>query len=238
MRNKDVLKETGLTENESEIYLILIKLGEATIYEIANHSKISRPNIYDIIKKLCEKGLTTTIIKNNKKYFKPNSPNVLYSILKDKEKNLLSVLPDLNKIYESKKIKPIIEVFEGVGGLKTIMNDMVNTKKDIWIFNGPDIDYLNKQIPEFFIKRFLKEKERYKIKTKILYLEGIKPVKGKNYNLKKMPGENLGCASYWIYGNKVVLGIWSNPMLFIRLIGKDISKVYQKSIELVWGSIN
>ena len=39
----------GLSSNEAEIYLILLDLGESTVYGISDHSKISRPNIYDII---------------------------------------------------------------------------------------------------------------------------------------------------------------------------------------------
>ena len=64
MINKEVLKDAGLTANESEIYLNLLKLGEATIYEISEHSKISRPNIYDIVNSLHEKNLASFIIKN------------------------------------------------------------------------------------------------------------------------------------------------------------------------------
>ena len=70
MIDKEILKSIGLTENESQIYLILLKLGEGNISQIANHSKISRPNIYDIIKVLVEKGSVSFIIKKKKKYYK------------------------------------------------------------------------------------------------------------------------------------------------------------------------
>ena len=148
----------------------------------------------------------------------------------DKEKNLLEILPDLTKIYEEKKTKPIIEVFQGGEGLKTIMNDMLNVKKEILIFNGVDANYLLKQIPEFYLKRLLNEKKKLGIKTRILYSKDITPIKGPNYKVKELPGTTLGCVSYWTYGDRVAIGIWSNQLIIIRIISEDVAKTYKKSI--------
>ncbi len=234
---KDILNNLGLSKNESEIYLILLKLGEGTIYEIANHSKISRPNIYDIIKTLSEKGLVTSLIKDKKKLFKPVSPEKLIEILREKEMNLLSVMPKLNELYENKFKKPLIEIFEGSEGLKKIMNEMLNAKGEILIFNGVSKDYILNKIPDFNLERFLNEKKRLKIKTKMLYSEEVEPLKGSGYSLKKLPEENLGCVGYWVYGNKVGIGIWAEPLIIIRIIDEDVAKTYRKSINLVWNSI-
>ena len=237
MINKEILREIGLTENESEIYLILLNLGEATIYKIADQSKISRPNIYDTMKKVIEKGLATSITKNKKKFFKPVAPEKLLEILKYKETNLLQILPDLKETYEKKKTEPIIEIFEGKEGLKTIMDDFIKIKKDILIFNPIDINYILKQIPNYYLKKFLNEKKRLNIKTKVLYSKEIKPIKGPGYKLKQLPELNLGCVGYWVYGERIVIGIWSESPIFIRIISKDVAQTYQKSIELIWNSI-
>lgn len=237
MINRQALKEVGLTESEAEVYLILLNLGEATVYQIADQSKIARPNIYDTVKKLLEKGLATSISKNNKKYFKPVAPLKLLEIIKDKEKNLSDLLPELTKAYETKKAKPLIEIFEGAEGIKTIMNDMVKEKWDIWIFNGVDTKYFFKHIPEFNLKRVLNEKKRKHIKTKMLYSKNVTPIKGPGYSLKQLPGEEFGCVSYWVYGDRAVIGIWSEPMVIIRIVSEEVAKVYKKSFELVWDSI-
>lgn len=238
MINPTIIKEIGLTKNEVEVYLILLELGEAKIYEISNKSKISRPNIYDTVKKLVEKGLVTSIVKDRKTYFKPLPPTRLLEILKDRENNILNILPKLNQIYEQKKIKPSIEVFEGAEGLKAIMDDMLKVKKEILIFGGADTDYIKKKIPEYSIKRLFKEKKKLGIKTKIIYSRDVQPFKGPGYELKKLSGNNLGCVSYWTYGDRVAIGIWSNPLLIIRIISEDVARVYKRSIRLVWGALN
>lgn len=237
MINKEILKGIGLTDTEAEIYLILLNLGEATVYQISEQSKTARPNIYDTIKKLAEKGLATSIIKNNKKYFKPVAPNKLLDIIQEKEKNILEIIPDLNKIYELKKKKPIIEIFEGIEGIKTIMNDFLNVKKKIWIFNSLNEKYLKSKIPEFFLKRFANEKKRLNIKTNVLYFQNVKPFKTYGYNLKQLPEPSLSCVGYWVYGDRVAIGIWLEQPIIIRIIDDDVAKVYEKSIKLIWNSL-
>ena len=54
--HEDVLKEVGLSTNESKIYETLLRLKEASIEVIAAKSKVHRRNVYDSIAKLLEKG--------------------------------------------------------------------------------------------------------------------------------------------------------------------------------------
>jgi len=237
MIDREILKDIGLSDNEVEVYLILLNLGEATVYQIADYSKIARPNIYDTLKKLLEKALVTVIIKNKKRYFKPLAPEKLLDMIKEKEKNLIEILPELTEVYESKKTKPIVEVLQGVEGLKTVMNDMTKTRKDIWIFSGADINYFLKLLPEFYIKKLMGEKKKYGIKTKILYSKGVKPFKGPGYELKQLPGQEISCASYWVYGDRVAIAIWASQPIIIRIISEDIAKIYLESIKLLWNKI-
>ncbi len=236
MVNREVLEKIGLSRNESEIYLILLQIGESTIYNISDYSKISRPNIYDIIKKLQVRGLVSSIIKKSKKYFKASKPENLLYILKDNETNLLNILPKLNTLYNSKDSPPTIEVFQGSQGLKIIMNDMLKAK-EILVFNGVDMKEVLDQIHGFHLEKYLDEKKKKKIKTKILYSQDIKPIKGPNYEYKKIPKNSPGCVNYWTYNDRVVIAIWSKELLFIRIIDVNVAKTYKESINLIWKSI-
>ena len=238
MINKEILKEIGLTESEAEVYLVLLEFGEVTNYEIANHCKISRPNIYDILKRLKEKGLVSAIIKKRKRFFKPACPERLLEMIKEKEKDFLEILPELNKIYEEKKSKPVVEIFEGIEGLKTISQDMVKEKATIWIYQGAEKKYLENKIPEFFMKRILQEKKKKHIQTRILHSENVTPVHGCGYKYKKLQGKSLSVVSYWAYRDRAVIGIWSEFPLIIRIIDKNVAKAYKQSIKLIWNSIN
>ena len=234
MINKQIIKDAGLTENESEIYLILLNQGESTIYQIADHTKISRPNIYDIIKTLREKGLVSEIIKESKKHFQATSPEKLLDLLKTKQKNLLEIIPELINKYQNKIKKPIIEISQGAEGLKTIMNDMLKTKKEILIFNQIDERTALKYIPDFYLERYFNEIKKLNIKIKVLYAYNKKPKKRKGYRYKKLSKEQISNVGYWVYGDRVSVGIWTEEPLFIRIIDKEVAKTYRKSIELIW----
>ena len=71
----------------------------------------------------------------------------------------------------------------------------------------------------------------------MLHSKDVKPIKGPGYQLKQLPEENLGCVSYWTYGNTVGIGIWSEPLVIIRIIDESVAKVYRNSIKLVWDSL-
>jgi len=63
------------------------------------------------VSKLTEKGLVTSLIKNNKKYFKPVSPQKLIDLIEEKKEELeekkeeltTQTLPFLNKLYKIKE---------------------------------------------------------------------------------------------------------------------------------------
>jgi HTH-type transcriptional regulator, sugar sensing transcriptional regulator len=74
LKHKEIIKALGLSDNESEVYLILLNMNEALASEIATKSRISRPHIYDTLEKLIDKGLASYVIKNNRRHYKPANP--------------------------------------------------------------------------------------------------------------------------------------------------------------------
>lgn len=235
----ETLQEMGLTKNESEVYLSLLRKKGITIYEIAKDVDIARTNIYDILTRLTEKGLASYVIKKNKKYIYPTDPNRLDSILKYKQSLLKNTMPTLEKLYLSNPKKPVIEVYEGIGGWKSLMTEMLKIRKDVWIFNAIDIDILKKEgIKNYYLKRIYFLKKQLGIKTYILYVNGINPPKGPKYKLKKLPKEyEYIPVSYWVYGDRLAIGTWKHPFVITRIIDENISKAYKKGIKTIWRKI-
>ena len=61
------LKQAGLTDNESKVYLALIDLGPSLAGQIARKTGMHRRTVYDTIEMLIQKGLIGYIKKNNRK---------------------------------------------------------------------------------------------------------------------------------------------------------------------------
>ena len=82
-----ILEQAGLTKGESEIYLVLVRIGESIASDIAKHTKIARPNVYDYLNKLKEKRLVSFVNKNNKTYYVPSPPGRLLDFMDEKKES-------------------------------------------------------------------------------------------------------------------------------------------------------
>ena len=57
------LTKIGLTEGETKVYAALLDLGETTRTELAKKSGISPSKIYDVVNRLMEKGIVSSVKK-------------------------------------------------------------------------------------------------------------------------------------------------------------------------------
>ena len=138
-----------LTIGESKVYKSLVELGESSIGNILKESGVSHSKVYDILKRLAKKGLVSSINKNGKQFFAPADPKRLSELIKDKEKeirenkiNMNSIITKLNIIKETTQPKSIMSSFEGMKGMKTVLESILKkTRKnqEILILGTPKI---------------------------------------------------------------------------------------------------
>src|SRR3989344_8588352 len=89
-------------------------------------SGIHASKVYEYLEKLIQKGLVSYVIKANKKHFQAANPGYLKEFLREKqqkikeqEKEIDSILPDLQKIQKEGNITIKSEVYEGLRGIKS-----------------------------------------------------------------------------------------------------------------------
>ena len=58
-------------------------------------------------------------------------PEKLLLLMKENEKLISSILPELISKFNSVKLKQTVEVFQGLGGMKTFYDDMTKAKEII-----------------------------------------------------------------------------------------------------------
>ena len=237
--NKEVLKRIGLTDSEIDVYLDLIRHGQSLASEISSRVKISRTYVYDSIQNLIDKGLIVYVIKNNRRHFKALDVSKLLEYLDEKKLEMEKQKQDIKKLISELKVfqkptkeKPVVEIFEGKEGLKTILNDIVKQGKDIVAWGATDRikDYLS----DWFLKRYVDAKAKKKIKTRQLYVKGEKTLKGRGYILKAVPKELSSPVTFGCYGNRVIIFFWSEVPITIRIINKNIASSFKKHFEMLW----
>ncbi|MFA6328562.1 MAG: helix-turn-helix domain-containing protein [Candidatus Micrarchaeia archaeon] len=98
-----MLRQAGLTEGESKVYLALLELGPSTSGPIVEKSGVSRSIIYHLLDRLSQKGLVSHITKEKTRYFQAAEPSRIREYLEEEERkfreNRLKMDELLPKLY-------------------------------------------------------------------------------------------------------------------------------------------
>lgn len=233
------LKKLGFTNIEIEVYLFLIRNGESSAAEIAKRVNISRTYVYDSLERLLQKGVISYVLKNNRKRFRAFELKKLLEFVENKrkffekqEEEVSSLIENLKKEAIAETKAPKVEVLEGSEGLKTILNDIVRTGKDA--FGWGATNRIKKFVPDFFIERYLKERDKRQIKVKQLTAEGEEVLKSKLSYYKHLSKEFSSPVTFGKYDNKIIIFFWSEIPIVIRVENKEIAESFQKHFELLW----
>lgn len=224
------LKEIGLTEVESKVYLKLLELQKTTTGLIAKKSGIHRRTVYDALERLVVKGLASYIKENNRRYFTPTNPERLLEIIDEKRDHLEKEVILLKQQYVTVPEKEETVFFRGKQGLKTVFDDQIRERKDICVIGGSKNA---ENILEFYFPRFTKLRAKEKIHLRIIFAcDRIK----KRFPLSKfryLPKEYDTNVSTNIYGDKVAIIQWGK--LFVILTkDKEIAEAYRRYFEIIW----
>ena len=235
-----LLTEIGLTENESKLYLSLLKEGTSSASQISKVTNVNRTTSYLELDKLIEKGLVSYTIKDSKKYFTAANPKKLLNILDLKRKKVQSIIPNLES-FPQKQNKFLSDVYEGKEGLKTFYQDILNTSpKEVLAFGITGLAF---DVLEFEFPHFVKECKKRKITAKYIANKDSK------INLEKLPN-NFVKIKYLDkqYDSKVTTIIYSGKVAIQSLIGKSIYIVvikdeflyesYKNTFNFMWDSAN
>ena len=79
------------------------------------------------------------------------------------------MIPRLNKLSQFTREETSVEVFKGLSGFRTVINDMLDTKEDIYVFG--EQGHFEKYAP-ILLKQFLRILKERKIREKVLVVEG------------------------------------------------------------------
>lgn len=237
---RNVLSKLGIEDKKAEIYLSCLEKGGGTAYSLAKKVGLKRPTAYDILYSLQKDGLVYISIKDNKKLFYPADPEILMSKIKEREKELGLVLPYLQNLYNSPKVKPNIMYFEGVEGIKQMYEDSLKTLKkgdELLAYGGEDmVKYLPKYMEYYVVKRVkigigvrglykkAQEYENYALKSK----EQLRELRLVDERLFDIQNEVL------IYKNKVAITSFGKEMFGMIIESREIYNSQKAMFELAW----
>ncbi len=236
---EETLREIGLAREEIIVYLAMLKIGSNLASKISEETKINRSHVYQLLERLISKGFVSYVIRENRKYFSAVNPEKILEIIKEREQKLKNILPNLLSLTSFDKDKPIVEIFEGKEGIKTILHDILKVKKE-WIAFGSSGK--GQEILSFYAEHWEKEREKLKINLRGILdssESGIKRGKElarrKYTQIRHVKEEYSNPSSTWIYGERMAFVIWSKEHSFaIRIVSKEIADNFRKHFQVLW----
>ncbi len=128
MNIKQNLAQLGLEEKEVTVYLTSLELGPASVQKITDKSGIKRSTVYEMMKKLKEKGLLSETVNEKRRLIIASNPEKLKQNIDSQRELLHQILPELKSLANIGGIKPKITFYEGVSGLREIYNLTLRAK--------------------------------------------------------------------------------------------------------------
>jgi len=235
--NKEILKECGLTNNETEVYLTLLQTGSISVNSIAEKSGLHRQAVYDALDRLLEKGFVNFVIKNNKKHFQAIHPEKIEEYLKEKEEKFKSILPDLIKLTQVPREDTFVEVFKGKSIARIVYRDVIkefqNGQGEVLISGVEEKRFIEED--KIALEQHLKRLQKLKCKERILLKKGDTHfAEGSQTEYRWIPEESFNPTPIYVYNEKLTIIIWGNPNYAIIIRNKNLADAYRKQFNLLW----
>lgn len=137
VENRDALVEQlqliGLTQYESDVYITLLSRPTFTASQVATQSGVPRQRVYDVLERLCARGLATELLDRNVRTFAGVEPDIALSSWLDHERremeeslsqrtaHVQDLLPDLaQRFTAARDVETPTNMIEQFGDIKLL----------------------------------------------------------------------------------------------------------------------
>ena len=243
-----LLSQFNLREIEANLYMKLLSGGLLSATEIARQMNVSRTSVYDLLKRLVEKGLIYETLKGGVKKFAPQPPEKIKLLLDEKEQDITAAkktLESLNIEYQkmSQMFGPRLQVFEGRASLQQMMKDML-LYRDIEVLAYWPIKNIIETLTPKFLEKFHQERIVRNIKIKVIWpAEQASLVKKFNFlnidasqkrESRLAPKDINFSLGYSVYGNTTRFISSQKESLGFLIENLELAEMMKGQFNLIW----
>lgn len=168
------LKEYGLNQRVSSIYIYLSQRIDSSAYYISKDLKIAKATVYNDLESMLDLGLVSKWKKNGKWYYTAESFGTQKNILEEKMKIIDSLIPEIKELRKYSSINPELKIYSGKKGVRIVFDQMLEQLKrkdvnDRLIFSHPSMTDLYPK----YINDWAKKKKDLKIFTRCVAPMGL-----------------------------------------------------------------
>ncbi|OGF22013.1 hypothetical protein A2Y83_02910 [Candidatus Falkowbacteria bacterium RBG_13_39_14] len=243
--SKQILENLGMTKDEVNLYLAGLELGEDSVQNLAKKADIKRPTAYKILDDLIDKGVFYQTLKGKKRFFGAENPEKLQTALKQKEIELVKIMPELKSIYNLLEAKPKIKFYEGLNGAITVYEDtLASTRRDDVILTYTGIKKFFDFFPREYAQEYFKRRVAKNLKVKMIAIDSEVSREWERNAIRDLREiiiieENkfnfFGDTE--IYGNKVALISYKENFMAVVIESEEIANMQRFIFNLAWDKL-
>jgi HTH-type transcriptional regulator, sugar sensing transcriptional regulator len=234
------LEDIGLTPGEIKVYLALLELGPSSAGIVLDKAEIQNSVFHLCVNRLIEKGLVSYVKKNRFRVYSAANPENFILYVKDKEKEIEKLLPELNAKQTFANEKQEAELFEGIKGIMTLLNILIEDAKkgdEFLMFTAEaETPEKSEEIQRFYERYDAKRKEKGLIVKGVANVK-LKPLFEKRKTLKMKYTSLPVPANTGICNNKMVLISWGEKPVGVLIHSRQIIEKQRRFFSAFWDSL-
>ena len=228
------LKYLGLTKIEAKTYLALLKLGASLAGKISKEAQLNRTTTYDALNSLLDKGLVSFVVQANRKWFKATTPEIIMELLKEKEKEAETIIPQLTAMYRAPKEEHQVTLYYGLKGVKSVFQNILREGKENLVIDSEG--QFTERMPHY-APHFKREVDRIKMKIKHLVRKGVNIRPTKTTEVRYYTSKQVASPSVInIYGDKIAIIIWTEQPEAVIIKNKAAAESFRNYFDILWKS--
>jgi len=237
MQPNVAMKELGLTQQESLIYLSLLKTGGNIASNVAREVGIKRTTVYALLKCLAEKGFVTTYYRKSKQLFYAEKPMKVANYYERKLEAFTSMIPMLESLEKKETQKSGLRFIETVEELKRFYAGILTEYKGKQYCVIGSAGAWEGLEPAFFIQ-YRKDRAKAKIKTRILLTEESRSINPKGAELlrsvKFLPEKYHFKSTIDIFGDRILIVSPELSSLAVVIAIPAMTDIFKGMFEMLW----
>ncbi len=238
------LERLGLQKNTVAVYLALLTQGLSKAGPLIKATQLHRMLVYGALEDLENRGLVTTVHKNNVKMFQATDPSALIDQTKKLNELAQDLLPELRDLQQKQSSVVNVRTLIGREGFRTNLEDIIESAarqkhREICIIGGAkDSDFYD--AIEDWYPTYINLLEKKKVSKRLLAPASYSAVFKKKFTAEKNTelrtlSKGLSSPSYTrITKEMVAIEMYHPQLVVIQIRNNTIAQAYLDSFELLW----
>ena len=235
------LELVGFTPREAEVYVALLEHGPCQVGVIMRATHLYRVIIYEVLRKLVQKGFVSYFLKNGRRQFRAEDPAKIGEAAKAMEAEAKALVSDLQAVKPAPFPDKQALVYEKISGIKAAQENylrmMEKGGKDEYLMFGASLQ-LHEKLDNFF-NYFHESRSRLGVRARLLFNEDNRAYGDlkKRYvpvAVRYMPKNVITPSWISIYRDMMLIGVIDEEPFAFFIKNKGVVDSYRKYFEMLW----